>query len=265
MLAADDLDVLRIGDGPPVLFVHGSIVGADLTWREQHELAERWRLIIPNRPGFAGSPAAERGDFETEAPLFAELVGDGAHLVGHSYGAVIALLAAALRPEAVWSLVVSEPGSLGVAAGNPIVDEMRERGELLYRNPDGITAGDFLRMFRAGVGSPHETPDELPEALARGAELLKRERPPWEAEIPLTQLAAAGFPKLVVSGCHSPGFDAVCDTLAEAIGAERAEIAGRGHGIPGNGDSYNRPLETFLSRAEALRKAKSEGEIGRPN
>ena len=30
--------------------------------------------------------------------MFAELLGDGAHLVGHSYGAVIALLAAGLRP-----------------------------------------------------------------------------------------------------------------------------------------------------------------------
>ena len=30
--------------------------------------------------------------------MFAELLGDGAHLVGHSYGAVIALLAAAAGP-----------------------------------------------------------------------------------------------------------------------------------------------------------------------
>jgi pimeloyl-ACP methyl ester carboxylesterase len=44
--------------------------------------------------GFAASPPLARGDFEAEAPLIAELLGDGAHLVGHSYGAVIALLAA---------------------------------------------------------------------------------------------------------------------------------------------------------------------------
>ena len=31
-------------------------------------------------------------------------------------------LAAALRPEAVWSLTVSEPGCLNVAAGDPVVD-----------------------------------------------------------------------------------------------------------------------------------------------
>ena len=62
------------------------MVGAELTWRKQRELGERWRLTMPNRPGFAGSPPAERGDFEAEAPLFAGMLGDGSHLVGHSYG-----------------------------------------------------------------------------------------------------------------------------------------------------------------------------------
>jgi pimeloyl-ACP methyl ester carboxylesterase len=114
-LTAVDLDVLRLGEGPPVVLVHGSIVEARRTWRHQLVLAEHWSLCVPNRPGFGGSPPLERGDFEAEAPLIAELLGDGAHLVGHSYGAVIALLAAAQRPEAVRSLTVSEPGSLRVA------------------------------------------------------------------------------------------------------------------------------------------------------
>ncbi len=46
-----DLDVERIGEGPPILFVHGDVVGAAVTWRKQRPLAERWRLILPNRPG----------------------------------------------------------------------------------------------------------------------------------------------------------------------------------------------------------------------
>lgn len=253
----DDLDVIRLGEGPPILLVHGSVVGAELTWRKQLELAERWRLIIPNRPGFAGSPPAERGDFEAEAPLFADLLGDGAHLVGHSYGAVIALLAAALRPEAVHSLTVSEPGSLAVAAGVPQVDEMIANAEILYGDTAAIPPEVFLRMFRSGAGSAHETPDELPEPLARGVELLRRERPPWEAEIPLDALAAAPFPKLVISGGHSRAFDAVCDSLAGAIGASRAVIAGRGHTIPSVGRAYNETLESFLLAAERDRQSGS--------
>jgi pimeloyl-ACP methyl ester carboxylesterase len=78
---AADLDVERLGEGPPILFVPGSVVGADLTWRRQRELSRSWTLIFPNRPGFGDSPPLPRNDFELEAPLFAELLGDGAHLV----------------------------------------------------------------------------------------------------------------------------------------------------------------------------------------
>jgi pimeloyl-ACP methyl ester carboxylesterase len=248
---ASDLEVTRLGEGPPVLFVHGTVVAADLTWRKQMTLAERWSLIVPNRPGFGGSPPLAGGnDFEIEAPLFAELLGDGAHLVAHSYGAVIALLAAAQRPEAVRSLTVSEPGTLRVAEGVPVVDEMIRNGTRLFRDPDAIPSEVFLRLFRTGAGSAHHTPEELPPELREGVELLKTERPSWEADVPMEALREAGFPVLVVSGGHSEAFEAVCDALAEGLEAERAVIPGRGHTVPSTGDPYNERLEAFLRSAE---------------
>src|SRR4051812_45381764 len=140
------LEVERIGEGPPILFIHGDIVGPSLTWRKQRELGARWTLVIPSRPGFGRSTPLERNDFEVEAPMFAELLGDGAHLVGHSYGAVIALLVAAQRPEAVHSLTVSEPGCLRVAAGTPVVDEMIANGERLFSHAEEIPSDEFLRL-----------------------------------------------------------------------------------------------------------------------
>jgi pimeloyl-ACP methyl ester carboxylesterase len=250
MLTAADLDVVRIGSGPRVVLVHGSIVPARRTWRHQLELAERWSLVVPNRPGFAGSPPLERGDFELEAPFIAELLDDGAHLVGHSYGAVIALLAAALRPEAVRSLTVSEPGALRIAHGDPDVDAMIARGDQLYGLSDTMSPREFLLLFRGGVNSAHETPDELPDWLERGARHVARERPPWEADVPLAALAAAEFPKLVISGAHSPAFETVCDVLADRIGARREVIPGRGHTIPATGAAYNDRLERFLRACE---------------
>lgn len=250
-MRVDELDLEVIGEGPPVLLIHGDIVGPEYTWRKQRPLAARWRLVIPNRPGFGQSPPLERNDFEVEAPLFAELLGDGAHLVGHSYGAVIALLAAAERPEAVRSLTVSEPGALRLAAGNPAVDEMIANGERLFREGAAIPDETFLRLFRSGAGSSHPTPGELPEELVRGVELLRVERPSWEAEIPLERLASDGFPVLVVSGGHSPAFEAVCDSLAASLSAERALIPGRGHTIPSTGGPYNDRLEAFMAAADA--------------
>jgi pimeloyl-ACP methyl ester carboxylesterase len=245
MLAAE-----RLGEGPPVLFIHGDIVGPELTWRKQRELADRWSLIIPSRPGFGESPPLERNDFEVEAPMFGEFLGDGAHLVGHSYGAVIALLVAAQRPDAVRSLTVSEPGCLGVAAGVPVVDEMIANGERLFSHAEDIPSEDFLRLFRGGAGSAYGTPEDLPEELLHGVELLRRERPSWEAEIPLEALAAADFPVLVLSGGHSPAFEAVCDSLAGAVSAEREVIEGRGHTVPSTGAPYNERLEALMQAVE---------------
>lgn len=247
------LDAPRSGSGPLVVLVHGSVLGAAVTWRKQQSLARHWTLCTPNRPGFGASPPAERGDFEAEAPLIAELLGDGAHLVGHSYGAVIAMFAAVLRPEAVRSLTISEPGCLSVAAGNPAVDAVIENGNQLFRRGPQMDPRELLVFFRDGVGSANVTPEELDGELLAGARLLMRERPPWELDPPLERLAAQPFRKLVISGGHSDVFEAVCDVVAERLGAERAVIPGRGHSIPATGDAYNERLHAFLTACEATR------------
>lgn len=232
-----------------MLFVHGSIIGARRTWREQLVLAERWTLLLADRPGFGASPPLPRGDFEAEAPLVARALGDGAHLVGHSYGAVIALWAAALRPQAVWSLTVSEPGCLSVAAGDPLVDAYMTGGDRMFAGADDLDPRELLRIFRTGVGSTHDTPDELDEELRTGVRLLAAERPPWDADPPLAALAGLDAPKLVLSGGHSPVFELVCDRVAGAIGAQRDEVRGRGHSIPRTGAPYNARLERLLREA----------------
>ena len=95
------LHIDRRGDGPRALFVHGSISGGVATWKAQYPLADRCTLLILDRRGFGASPTADREDFEVDARDIGEALGDGAHLVAHSYGDVGASLAAAARPQAV--------------------------------------------------------------------------------------------------------------------------------------------------------------------
>jgi hypothetical protein len=82
--------------------------------------------------------------------------------------------------------------------------------------------------------------------------LLMSERPPWEADPPLDDLRASAFPKLVISGGHSPVFETVCDTVASRIGARREVIEGRKHTIPATGAAYNARLESLLSASERV-------------
>lgn len=72
--------------------------------------------------------------------------------------------------------------------------------------------------------------------------VCRRGRPPWEAVLPLAEVAAAAFPKLVVSGGHHAGFDAICDNLAERIGASRLVVAGAGHEVQFAGPPLNEVL-----------------------
>ena len=76
-------------------------------------------LEILERPGFPPNPPVDHVDFEEHAVLVAEAVGDGAHLVGHSYGGVITLLAAAAVPDAIHSLTVIEPPAMRRRPGQP--------------------------------------------------------------------------------------------------------------------------------------------------
>jgi pimeloyl-ACP methyl ester carboxylesterase len=206
--------------------------------------------VVPDRPGFGTGPLVERVDFAVDAPLVAQLFGSGVHLVGHSYGGVVSLLAAAQRPEAVRSLTVIEPPAFGIATGDPAADAFVARAtELWERGPDEPAA--FLREFLNLVGASIDLPDPLTPELERGARLSMVERGPWEADIPLETLAAASFPKLVVSGAHSAAFDAVCDVLEWRLGAERAVIPGAGHSVQRTGAPFNERLEAFLASAAA--------------
>ena len=216
-----------------------------LTWAGQRGLAERFTLVVPTRSGYAPNPPLQRTDFEDQAGDLAELLEPGDHLVGHSYGGVVSLLAAARRPDALRSLTLVEPPAFGVARGHPAVERFLDA----FRGGVPTDPGDYLRFFLPHVGAPVEIRDPLPTPLELGARGALAERPPHEAVIPLDELRAARFPKLVISGDHHPAFDAVADVLERELGAERAVVPGAGHSIPRTGEPFNRVLEDFLRRS----------------
>lgn len=242
------LEVIVWGSGPRVVLVHGSVSNGPLTWSEQKPLGERWRLEVVNRRGYGKSAApAVRQDFEEDAQDIAALLGDGAHLVGHSYGAIGALLAAAARPQAVRSLAINEPPTFGLVKGNAAADEMAARTiQIRDRNIKDPRA--FLEAFRENIGGPGQPPlpDPLPPALEQGVRTTMPGRDPSDAKIPLDALKRTTFPKLVFSGGHHPAFEAVCDLIATELKTERAIIRGQGHGVPRTGAPFNQRLEAFL-------------------
>ena len=145
------------------------------------------------------------------------------------------------------SLAVSEPPAFGVARGQPDVERLLGELDAFFAAGPHEPA-EYLRGFLGVVGSDFRLPEPLPPQLEQGARAAMVERSPAEAEIPLDELAATPFPKLVVSGAHHPAFDALCDVLEERLGAERAVIRGAGHSIP-RAPGYTERLLEFLERA----------------
>jgi pimeloyl-ACP methyl ester carboxylesterase len=247
-LYARPVRVETFGSGPRVVLVHGSVGNGASTWAAQRPLAERFTLVVPDRPGSPPNPLVDRVDFEEQAPLVAELLESGAHLVGHSYGGVISLYAAALRPETVRSLTVIEPPAFGVAGGHPAVDQLVEELSVLWSPAAPTDPAVFLSEFSSRVIGRRVPPErELSPELEQGVRTLMVERPPWEADPPLVELARAPFPKLVVSGGHSAAFDAVCDVLEERLGAERAVLPGSAHNAQ-RAPGFNERLVELLER-----------------
>jgi pimeloyl-ACP methyl ester carboxylesterase len=252
------MHVETLGSGPRVVFVHGSVANGSMTWSQQATLTERYTLVIVNRPGYPPNAPLERIDPERQADEIAEILEPRDHLVGHSYGAVISLCAAARRPELLRSLTVCEPPAFGLARGNPAVEEFLARFHEAPRDPRG-----YLEFFLPLVGSAIKLPDPLPPDLEAGARAALAERPPHEVDIPVAELAAAPFPKFVVSGAHNTAFDAVCDVLEEKLGAERAVLPGSGHSVP-RAPGFNERLEEFLLRARSEAPADLRHRSGPP-
>ena len=242
---------------PRLVLVHGSLVGGRATWREQRRgIADAAELVVLERPGFDEAATADgdreaparapRVDFDDHAVWVADRLAAGDHLVGHSYGAVVALLAAA-RATDLASLTVVEPPATRVALDIPEVAAFARGGEELWANGPRDDPEAFMRAFLTSVGSDFDPPVPLPPQLLQGARVLVGERGPWEADIPLEALVARRLPTLVVSGGHNPAFEAICDRLELRLDAERVVLPGFGHNAQLHPE-FNRVLLDFVGR-----------------
>ena len=122
----------RYGSGPPLVLVHGGFSDHHTNWEFVRPFFEKQ---------FTVSAVARRGRGETDATHGHSLhdegrdvvavirkLGQSIFLLGHSYGAQVALLAAAEIPDRVRKLVLYEPPSLVSSGRRPWRDSRSSRG-----------------------------------------------------------------------------------------------------------------------------------------
>lgn len=170
--------------------------------------------------------------------------GDGPmDLIGHSFGATVALRLAVERPDLVRSLVLIEPVFFAVAlADHPEWSESHDADMAAYA--EAVKAGDAERAARAftarwGDGRPWDSLSQAQrEAMVQRIHLIEAGASAIYDDVAgllsSGALSRIAVPVLLIEGGDSPEYiAAINEGLARRIaGARRVVIAGAGHMVP---------------------------------
>ncbi|MEU5683145.1 alpha/beta hydrolase [Streptomyces venezuelae] len=163
MTAAPAVHVEEAGSsGPLLLCLHGIGSSSAAFAPQLAELSRHLRVLAWDAPGYARSPDPDGPlDLDGFADATAEVIrsrGASAHVLGVSWGGVIALRLAARHPGLVDSLIVADSGP-GSGTDPAKADAMRRRAaELAEAGP---------RAFAERRGPRLVSPDAPPELVAR--------------------------------------------------------------------------------------------------
>lgn len=146
----------EIGDGPVVLLLHGGGPGASGVSnysRNIEKLAESFRVIVPDLPGYgqSGKGVDQADPFGYLANSIRGLLDalgiDSAHLVGNSYGGACAIRLALDSPNRVNRMVLMGPGGIGTTRGLPTPGLQSLLSYYTGKGPSRQKLENFIRQY----------------------------------------------------------------------------------------------------------------------
>lgn len=249
-----------------IAFVHGDFGdGMSSFGKVAAELSTDHRLLLLDRPGFApGEPLRERYTFaEDAAALLREIreqqpeAARRFHLVGHSYGGVVAMEMARQRPDLIQSLHLIEPPLLQLLPDDEDVAWLDRQVRLLQAahgddDPEATTSA-FFKMLDAGHVVERLRGSEEWAGLTRHAARFARNEPPGDYPLANYYQIDVNIPIALYSGGRShPALRRVAQTLArEPRVVEFVDLPDAGHAVQMAGERFWRPMLTVILQAEA--------------
>lgn len=251
------------GSGTGVVCLHAN-ASSSAQWRHFSELlAPRFRVLAPDLYGAGASPEwpSDRvitlaDEVALLAPVLA-LAGSPLVLVGHSYGAAVALKAALADPRRVAALVLYEPTLFALIEQNfPRPNEADGIRAAVDDAAFALDAGDLHGAARrfidywSGDGAWQRIPEQRKPAVAAQVANARR----WGHALfgeptPLGAFASLDMPVLYLSGGRSTASaHGVTRLLAPTLSrAERVEFEALGHmGPVTDPETVDAAIATFL-------------------
>lgn len=213
-----DIEYTVQGEGEPVLFIHGAIIGdAFAPMLSQPALAGRYRLINYHRRGFEGSsravPPFSIVQQAADARALLDVLNiEQAHVAGHSYGGLIALQMALDAPDRVHCLALLEAGTLWCDRPAEAMEALRPCMELYTSGDKAAAISAFGQMvagptFRDAIDKVM-TPGWFEQAIADIDTFFQVELPAMSSWRFTREMAARIHqPVLSVLGAESPAVD----------------------------------------------------------
>ncbi len=252
------------GRGEAVVCLHSN-ASTSSQWRQLSTLlSDRFCIRAADSYGAGQSPEwppSTRSTFDAEVDfLYGALRGSDEpfHLVGHSYGAAVALQLAVRYPQRVLSIAVYEPTLFYLVAGeNPSISPAAGISHACadaaasVRNGDDALAAERFIDFWMKPGSWREMPAKRQDAVARSVRNVARWRDAtFTPAASATAFAALQIPVLLMWGDRSPES---AQSVARLLAATMAQVTpimlqGLGHMGPiTDSERVNEHIASFLN------------------
>ncbi len=242
-MAGFDTCWTTFGQGPrAALMLHCSLAHSTSWCSMARALSGALGMVAFDAPGHGRSGAwDERGEIqEVTTRIAASFLEGPTDIIGHSFGATVALRLAVERPELVRSLILYEPVFFGVAlADHPEMRGPHETEMAMYAQ--GMATADFHRAAAGfirvwGDGRAwSDIPAEARAAMAAQMPLIEAAAPALYEDsggmLASGALERITAPTLLLEGSRSPAIiAAINEGLSARLGrVERSVITGAGH------------------------------------
>jgi pimeloyl-ACP methyl ester carboxylesterase len=253
------------GHGPAVVCLHSN-ASSSSQWRALMErLAPSHRVVAIDSIGAGKNPPwpGARGPSLSDEAAFIEPVLAAAaspfFLIGHSYGAAVALIAALARPERIRALLLYEPPLLALleeeAPGQAASQELRQTAAdaaAFIASGDRSAAARRFIDYWMGLGTWERMPPARQAPIAASMDPIGHwARALTDEPTPLAAFRALEMPVLCLVGSESPASSrGVTRLLVKTLpNVTRVECAGLGHmGPVMHPEVVNDAIAAFLAR-----------------